>query len=190
MNWKYWRKGEETSGILHGFLAYFLLPLVDIGVIYLLYYIHYIEPTQGTPKPTAAMDAMYGIYVLILTIGTIYTETYTKWMLTKYRLSPDGIHLKPILGKQKLIKWTDVKKSAIYTVFWGREGYGNKYIIAFLNLKKYPLELSGDYGCYWKRKYIVLIHATEESIKEYESFSGTFLETGQQMGRYLSYWLF
>ncbi len=147
MNWKYWRTGEDISAPFHFVLAFVLLPVVIAGFFGLICYIYFIERPKSALEATFFLDALHIIHGTLLIGSTVYVQTYIWWLLIKCSLSETGVHLKPLLGKYRTINWDRIQKAAIYDVYWGRRGYGEPYIIGFLNLNKYPLELKGDLGC-------------------------------------------
>ncbi len=113
--------------------------------------------------------------------GEVILVRFIGWFYSKFQFNAEGIQLRSFFRVRRTIKWSDIKKAAVYDVYWGRDRSGVSSILIFLNLDKRPIVLHGDHDGFYKRKFFVMIIATEENVKAFESFWGAPLEKGVQI---------
>ncbi len=183
MNWKCWygygnseQDKADSTGLRLESCFFLLLVLIPIGLA--ACYLLFIAPSP----PTAVQTAVCVICLLMISYWPVHTVVYNNWLRQQFRLGPDGIQIKTVFGKVRTIDWSSVQAADIYNVFKGRNRFGEPFIVVFLNLEKRPFELFLDRYCFRRRKYHILIRATEENIEEFDRYWKKPLEKGQQSG--------
>ena len=155
-------------------------PFVFIGTIYVFYHIYIIDPLSGGRMPTTYESIIHCLAFIAFFVMLVFIESEANWEFERFQLNADGIHLKSFFGT-RTINWNRIEKAKIYKVLWGQNNDGPQFILAFLDWEKRPKRLD-DTEMYFKRKYVVMIRATEENIREFESFWGKPLDIGRQKG--------
>lgn len=121
------------------------------------------------------------VFLIGFWIFWIVMLNYASWYFSKFRFDAEGVQLRSLFRVRRTIRWSDIRKAAVYDVYWGRTYIGIPFILLFLDPEKRPIVLHGDHDGFYKRKYFAMIIATEENVKAFESFWGAPLEKGVQI---------
>ena len=188
MNWKYCfgfdddeatREFDISKGCGYTWGAFVVFPAVTF------YFTIVAFPGLVRESIEKGSMGILGFGVLMLIVfwtGWVFFLIYASWYFSKFRFDAEGVQLRSLFRVRRTIKWSDIRKAAVYDVYWGRTWVGIPFILIFLDLDKRPITLYGDHDGFFKRKSFVMIIATKEHIKTFESFWGAPLEKGVQNG--------